>query len=59
MRPSVGFLQNHVMVSASITISVVILGLIDQPATSRLNMSITTARYSQPSSVQMWVRSAV
>ncbi len=32
-------------------------GLIDQPTTSRLNRSSTTARYSQPSSVQIYVMS--
>ncbi len=39
--------------------SAVMRGLIDQPTTSRLNRSSTTARYSQPSSVQMYVMSEV
>ncbi|AME28104.2 hypothetical protein AXG89_29990 (plasmid) [Burkholderia sp. PAMC 26561] len=33
--------------------------LIDQPTTSRLNRSSTIARYSQPSSVQIYVMSEV
>jgi hypothetical protein len=34
-------------------------GLTDQPTTSRLNRSSVTARYSQPSSVQIYVMSDV
>jgi len=45
--------RNHAIVSASITKSVVMFALIDQPTTSRLNRSSTIARYSQPSSVQI------
>ena len=39
--------------------SAVMRGLIDQPTTSRLNRSSTTARYSQPSPVWMYVMSPV
>ena len=45
------FPRNHAIVSASITMSAVMRGFIDQPTTSRLNRSSTIARYSQPSSV--------
>ena len=41
------------MVSALGSRSVIIRGWIDQPITSRLNRSITTFRYSQPSAVAM------
>ena len=44
VRPGAGFLRNHAMVKASITMSAVILGFSDQPTTSRLNRSSTTAR---------------
>ena len=44
IRPGAGFLRNLAMVSASMTMSAVILGLIDQPTTSLLNRSRTTYR---------------
>ncbi|KVO99011.1 hypothetical protein BGV60_04515 [Burkholderia ubonensis] len=49
--------RNQAIVSASVTRSAVMRGLIDQPTTSRLNRSSTTAKYSQHSSVQMYVMS--
>jgi hypothetical protein len=52
-HPGSGRRRNQAIDSASSTRSVVIRGLIDQPITSRLNRSITTARYSQPSAVAM------
>ncbi len=48
-----GLRRNQAIVSASVTMSAVIRGLIDQPTISRLNRSSTTARYSQPSPVWM------
>ncbi|CAG9183481.1 hypothetical protein LMG23994_05141 [Cupriavidus pinatubonensis] len=59
MAPGAGLRRNQAIVSASVTISALMRGLIDQPTTSRLNRSRTTARYSHPSSVQMYVMSDV
>src|SRR5437867_1901979 len=53
IRPDAGCRRNQAMRSASLTSSVLMCGFIDQPTTWRLNRSITTARYSQPSSVAM------
>jgi hypothetical protein len=41
------------MRSASVTNSLLMCGFINQPTTCRLNRSMTTARYSHPSSVAM------
>ena len=46
------------MTSASVTSCAVICSLIDQPTTRRENKSNTTAKYNQPSAVQMYVKSA-
>ncbi len=43
-QPRSGRFLNHAMVSASVTISVVIYGFSDQPTISRLNRSRTMAR---------------
>jgi hypothetical protein len=51
--------RNNAIDSASVTMSAVILGLIDQPITSRMNSSRTMARYSQPSTVAIDVMSPV
>jgi hypothetical protein len=44
IKPDAGFLRNQARVSASITMSSVILGLSEQPTTSLLNKSRTMAR---------------
>ena len=51
--PAPGLRRNQAIVSASVTMSAVMRGLIDQPTISRLNRSSTMARYSQPSPVWM------
>ena len=58
-NPAAGLLRNSAIVSASITLSVVIRGFSDQPTISRLNRSSTIVRYSQPSSVDKYVMSDV
>jgi hypothetical protein len=42
-----------------VTSCALISGFIDQPTTRRENRSITAARWSQPSAVQTWVKSAI
>ncbi len=53
ITPAPGSLRNQAIVSASVTMSAVMRGLIDQPTISRLNRSITIARYRQASPVWM------
>lgn len=51
ITPGSGLRRNQAMRRASMTNSRFMCGFIDQPTTWRLNRSMTTARYSQPSSV--------
>jgi len=51
--PLAGLRLSHAMLSASVTMSAVIQDLTDQPMIYRLKKSMTTAKYSQPSSVGM------
>ena len=59
MTPASGARLNHAMRSASVTRELCTCGCMRQPTTWRLNRSSTTARYSQPSSVAMYVLSHV
>jgi len=52
-----GLRRHSAMSNASNTSSLVIRDCIDQPLTRRENRSTTTARYSQPSWVRIWVMS--
>ena len=58
-HPGDGRRRNQAMCSASMTSSRLMCGCIDQPTTWRLNKSMITARYSQPSSVATYVMSLV
>jgi hypothetical protein len=55
-NPGAGRFRNQVMISASVTISIVMRGFSNQPTTSRSNRSSMMAKYSQPSSVHKYDR---
>lgn len=57
---SFGLPRRHsAITSASVTSSAVMSLRIDQPTMRRENRSSTTAKYSQPSAVQMYVKSGL
>jgi len=51
ITPDSGRRRNHAMRNASVTSSAFMCGCIDKPTTCRLNRSMMTARYTQPSAV--------